>query len=132
MMPALPLAGLLFVLAVAAFLIWLFVSAAFLLWGARLAGIAQRSFGRAVGTVLLGSLATAIVAVLFNTAPLVGTASGLLLGFCVMAGVMMALFDTTFGRALAATILAWLLSLLTAAGFVLLGFFLLGVLAVLA
>ncbi|HAL92999.1 MAG TPA: hypothetical protein DCM68_08260 [Verrucomicrobia bacterium] len=131
MNPVLPLLALPIV-AIAAVLLWLFLSAAFLLWGARLAGIGRRSFGRAIGTILLGGLAWGIVLVVFNASPLVGTGLGLLLGFCVSAVVMMSIFDTTFGKALAANILAWLLPPLVAIGLALLGFALFGVLFALA
>ena len=113
-------------LAGAVLLIWLFVSAAFLLWGARLAGIQRRSFGRALATILLGNIAWFVVIALFNAVPLVGTGVGLLLGFCVSAAVMMAVFGTTFGQAFAANILAWVLPFLLAIGVVLIGFALFG------
>lgn len=131
MNPALPLV-LIVSLAGAAFLLWLFVSAAFLLWGARLAGIERRSFGRAIGTLLLGGIASALLTTVLSSAPLVGAGLGLLLGFCVSAVVMMAIFDTTFGKALAANILAWVLSLVVAIGVVLLGFALFGLFFALA
>ena len=99
--------------AIFSLVLWLFVSAAFLLWGARLAGIERRSFGRAIGTILLGGGASLVLKlVLGTTAPVLGTGLGLLLGLCVSSVVMMGLFDTTFGKALAANILAWVLSLL--------------------
>ena len=94
-------------------LLWLFLSAAFLLWGARLAGVEKRSFGRAIGTIFLGGIASIILKlVLTGAAPVVGTGLGILLGFCVSSLVMMALFDTTFGKALAANLLSWVLSLI--------------------
>lgn len=126
MNPALPILVLI-VLAGAAVLFWLFISAAFLLWGARLAGIERRSFSRAIGTILLGGMAWFAVLAAFNAAPLVGTGLGLLLGFCVSAAVMTPIFDTTFGKALAANILAWLLPPLLIVGLVLLGFAVFGV-----
>lgn len=126
MNPALPILVLI-LLAGAAVLLWLFLSAAFLLWGARLAGIERRSFSRAIGTILLGGLAWFVVLAAFNAAPIVGTGLGLLLGFCVSAAVMTPIFDTTFGKALAANILAWLLPPLLIAGLVLLGFAVFGV-----
>ena len=56
MNPAVPVL-LLVALAQGLGLAWLFLSAAFLLWGARLAGVERRSFGRALSTFLLGGLA---------------------------------------------------------------------------
>ena len=126
MNPALPILVLI-MLAGAAVLLWLFLSAAFLLWGARLAGIERRSFSRAIGTILLGGVAWFVVLAAFNAAPIVGTGLGLLLGFCVSAAVMTPIFGTTFGKALAANILAWLLPPLLIVGLALLGFAFFGV-----
>ena len=131
MNPALPV-FVLVALALGAALAWWFVAAAFLLWGARLAGVERRSFGRALATILLGGLAWAAVQALFLSAPLVGTGAGLLLGFCVSAAVMTPVFDTTFGKAFAANVLAWVLPFLLAGALFLLGFALLGVLMLLA
>lgn len=127
MNPAIPILAVV-ALTAAILLTWWFLSAAFLLWGARLAGIERRSFSRAIGTILLGGIAWLVVLAVFNAAPIVGTGLGLLLGFCVSAAVMTPIFDTTFGKALAATILAWLLPPLLLAGLVLLGFAVFGVL----
>ena len=127
MHPALPL-FVLVIAATAAVLIWWLVSAAFLLWGARLAGVQQRSFGRAMATILLGGLATLVVEALLNTAPVLGTGLGLLLGFVVSAAVMMGIFKTTFGQALAANILAWVLPFLLGFALFLLGLAVAGVL----
>ena len=127
MNPAIPALAVV-ALAGAALLLWLFISASFLLWGARLAGIGRRSFGRAIGTIILGGIATSILAILLSASPLVGTGLGVLLGFCVSALVMMSIFDTTFGKALAANILAWVLSIVVTGALVLIGFFFLGIL----
>ena len=127
MNPVIPLGTALALLAIG-MLALLILSAAFLLWGARLAGIERRSFGRAIGTIFLGHLAWIAVIAVFNAAPIVGTGAGLLLGFCVSAAVMTPIFDTTFGKALAANILAWLLPPLLVAGLVLLGLAAFGVL----
>lgn len=131
MNPALPV-FVLVALALGAALAWWFVAAAFLLWGARLAGVERRSFGRALATILLGGLAWAAVQALFLSAPLVGTGAGLLLGFCVSAAVMTPIFGTSFGKAFAANVLAWVLPFLLAGALFLLGFALLGILMLLA
>ena len=131
MNPALP-AFAVVALACAVLLLWLFVSAAFLLWGARIAGIERRSFGRAIGTLLLGGFASALLSGLLRSSPYVGAGLGVLLGFCVSAFVTMAIFDTTFGKALVANILAWVLPFVLAAALALLGFALFGVLVALA
>ena len=131
MNPAIP-AFAVVALACAVLLLWLFVSAAFLLWGARLAGIERRSFGRAIGTLLLGGFASALLSGLLRSSPYVGAGLGVLLGFCVSAFVTMAIFNTTFGKALVANILAWVLPFVLAAALALLGFALFGVLVALA
>ena len=89
MHPALPaLAALLIIAALA--LLWLLVSAAFLLWGARLAGIERRSFGRAIGTILVGGIASALLSTALGAAPLLGASLGfrfigwLLLAICTL------------------------------------------------
>jgi len=129
--PALPALALI-LLVIFGLLAWLFVSAAFLLWGARLAGIEKRSFGRAVGTLLLGGIASSLLTGILSVEPVLGTGLGLLLGFGVSALVMMALFDTTFAKALAATILAWVLSLAVAAAVALIALAVFGLLFALA
>lgn len=131
MHPAIPIFAIV-ALAVAGLLLWLFVSAAFLLWGARISGIERRSFGRAIGTILVGGIASALLATGLSAAPLVGTGLGLLLGFCVSALVMMAIFDTTFGKALVANILAWVLPLVLAGVLALIGLALMGILVALS
>ena len=127
MNPALP-AFAVVALACAVLLLWLFVSASFLLWGARIAGIERRSFGRAIGTLLLGGFASALLSGILRSSPYVGAGLGVLLGFCVSAFVTMAIFDTTFGKALVANLLAWILPFALAATLALLGFALFGVL----
>ena len=129
--PALPALALI-LLVIFGLLAWLFVSAAFLLWGARLAGIEKRSFGRAVGTLLLGGIASSLLTGILSVEPVLGTGLGLLLGFGVSALVMMALFDTTFAKALAATILAWVLSLAVSAAVALIALAVFGLLFALA
>jgi hypothetical protein len=124
--PALP-AFAVVALASLGLLLWLFLSAAFLLWGARLAGVEKRSFGRAIGTLFVGGIASLLLTMALSAAPLVGTGAGLLLGFGVSSVVMMAIFDTTFGKALVANILAWALPFLVAGGIALIGFALMGV-----
>ena len=131
MNPVLPV-FVLVALALGAALAWWFVAAAFLLWGARLAGVERRSFGRALATILLGGLAWAAVQALFLSAPLVGTGAGLLLGFCVSAAVMTPIFGTSFGKAFAANVLAWVLPFLLAGALFLQGFALFGGLLLLA
>ena len=92
-------------------LIGLSISAAILLWGARIVGIENRSFGKALGTIFIGGIASTILTTLLSAAPIIGTGVGILIGFCVSSAVMMGFFNTTFGKALAANIIAWVLSI---------------------
>lgn len=116
--PSLPMMGLLIVLALS-FLVWLWLSALFLLWGARLAGIGRRPFGNAMGTILLGGLATVALTAYLGMDTLANPGWGLLLGFGVSSLIMTAIFETTFAKALAANILAWVLGIVVTYGFAL-------------
>jgi len=93
-------------------IIWLFVSAMFLLWGARIAGIKNRSWGKAIGTIIVGGIALAILSVTLAPLPFIGQIFSAVGSFLVTALVMMPIFNTTFGKALGATILAWVLSII--------------------
>ncbi len=111
---ALPLAlagGALTAMAIA--FVALAIQALFLLWGARIAGIERRSFGRALAVVFLGGLASGVVSLLAaaSIGPLTPIVA-LVGGFAIEAVVAMPVFRTTFGRALGATVLAWIFSLL--------------------
>jgi len=97
-------------------LIGLFISAAILLWGARIAGIKNRTFGRAIATIILGGIASTLLSALLSMATPLGIGLGAILGFCVSAVIMMAIFNTTFGKALAANIITWVLSIVVGIG----------------
>lgn len=98
---------------VAGFLLaMLFVSAAFLLWGARIAHIERRSYGRALAATLLGFVVSGILSLVLAFLSVAGTAIALLAGFLVEALVAMPIFDTTYLRALAAVVISWALSIL--------------------
>lgn len=106
------LAGVALLVGIAVAVLALIVQSLFLLWGARIAGIEGRSFGRALATTILGGLAAlAVSAVLAASGP-VAPIVGFVAGFAVSALVAMPVFRTTFGRALGASVLAWVLSLL--------------------
>lgn len=108
------------------------IGALLLMWGARLAGIQRRSFGRALGVVLLGGIASSLLAGFLRADLYLGTGLGLALGFCVSAVVGMALFDTSFGKALAAALLAWVLGFVLAIVIGLVGLALAGIFIVIA
>ena len=93
-------------------LVMLFVSAAFLLWGASIARIERRSYGRALAATLLGFIVSGILSLVLAFLSVAGTAIALLAGFLVEALVAMPIFDTTYLRALAAVVISWALSIL--------------------
>jgi hypothetical protein len=96
-------------------LIGLFILAAILLWAARIVGIENRSFGKAIGTIFIGGIASTILTAMLSAAPIVGTGAGILIGFCISSVVMMGFFNTTFGKALGANIIAWVLGIVVMA-----------------
>jgi hypothetical protein len=98
------------------------IESAFLLLGARMVGIQGRSFGKAFATVLFGGIAAALVRGLLSMHP----ALAALAGFAVWLVIMQALFDTTFVKSLAATLLAWVLGVVVIGGAVLLAIIFLG------
>ena len=96
-------------------LIWLLVSAMFLLWGASIAGIKNRSWGKAIATIIVGGIAFVILNIALAGLPIIGQLFSAIGSFLVSALVMMPIFSTTFGKALGATILAWVLSIIVIA-----------------
>ena len=101
------------------FLIGLFIATGFLLAGARIAGIENRSFGKAVGAVILGSKVGVILSLVLAAVPIIGPAISCLGGFIAQSLVMMGIFNTTFGKALIASILSWLLTFVVAGAIIL-------------
>jgi hypothetical protein len=97
----------------------LFIQSGFLLLGARIAGVENRTFGKAVGTTLLGGVAAFILSRVLASIPGWGPALAFFGGFVASALVMMPIFRIGFGRALGATVLAWILGLLILGGAIL-------------
>lgn len=91
-------------------LIWL-AQAALLLLGAKLAGIAGRSFARCLGITAIALVATVPAALLLASLPVVGGLIAAFAGFIVTAAAGCGLFRTSFGRALLAAVLAWVILL---------------------
>jgi len=113
-------------------LLGLFFHAAVLIWGARLTGIENRTFGKAIGTTILGSVATFLLGLLFSVVPVIGTLLGVFGGFLITAAIMMTIFKTTYGKALIATILASVISIALIGGLILLALASVGGLALLS
>ena len=84
----------------------------FLLWGAKLAGIKNRSWGKAIATIIVGGIAFVILNIALAALPIIGQLFSVIGGFIVSALVMMSIFRTTFGKALCANLLAWVLSII--------------------
>ena len=84
----------------------LFISAAFLMWGARIATIESRTYGKALGATFLGGIASFFLSLVFSVVPGFGTVIGFICGYLIQALIMMPIFDTTFGKALGATVIA--------------------------
>ena len=95
----------------------LFLQSLFLLWGARIAGIEHRSLGRAFWTTILGGVASFIFSIALGVvAPGIGNIGGTVAGFFVSALIMMPMFRTTYGKALGATVLSWVLGIVVIGG----------------
>lgn len=82
------------------------IEALFLLWGARIAAVKQRTFRRAFLIALLGGAAATMAAAVVQMLPFCPTTLAVIVGFLVTALVTMAIFRTTFGRAVTACLLA--------------------------
>jgi len=85
----------------------------FLLWAAKIAGIEGRSFGRA----FLATILTGVATFVFSAAstlmlPALSLFLNSVCGFLLHALVIMPIFRTTFGKALGAAVLAWVLSII--------------------
>ena len=123
------IAGLIIAVFAVAILIGLFIQAGFLMWGASIAKIENRSFGKALGTTILGWIASFVFSLMVIFIPYIGTVIGFAGGLLIAALIMMPIFSTTFGKALVATLLAWVLELAVIGGILLLGVALVGALA---
>jgi hypothetical protein len=118
MQPA-EIAGTTILVVVGLAIVGLILQAFFLLLGARIAGIEGRSFWRAMGTTILGGVAATVFTAMLSVIPAVGTVLGFVGGFFASALIMMPIFRTTYGKALGATVLAWVLGSVIIGGIVL-------------
>ena len=91
---------------VGAMLVWMCLSAALLLLGAKIANIGDRSYGQALATTVLSGLILSTLAFLLKTTPLLGALLGTAGGFLATSLLMIPIFKTTPGRAFAAAALA--------------------------
>jgi len=93
------------------FFIWLFIGAALLLLGAKIAGIEKRTYGKAIITTVLSGIATLVLAFLLQSMPIVSAMLGFFGGFLITSLIMIPIFKTTFGKALGAAVLACIFSI---------------------
>jgi hypothetical protein len=89
-----------------ALLVWMAISAALLLLGAKIANIANRSYGKALAATVLSGLIMSALAALLKTPPALSAALGTVGGFLATALLMIPIFKTTPGRAFAASALS--------------------------
>lgn len=85
--------------------------AGFLLWGARIAGIEKRTYGKCLTTTVLSCLAMAIPQFLLTEPGLLFELGLFASGFFVTAWLTMVIFDAEFGQAFKAAVYAWLCSI---------------------
>lgn len=94
------------VIVVAALVGLIIINAAFLLWGAHIAGIKNPTFGKALGTAILGAVASFVISLVFRVAA-IGIVIEFFCDFLIDALIMMQIFSTTYGKALGATLITW-------------------------
>ena len=107
---------LIIVAAIFGLIIGLAIAAAFVLWGAKIAGIEQRTFGGAVVITILGGIASCVLTLILSVVPVLGSILGFIGSFFLYALIMMSIFKTTLGKSLAATVLAWILQFVVIGG----------------
>lgn len=109
-------AGLLIVAMAAGAVIGLLLQATLLLLGAKILGIQDPTFGKALVVALLGAMASIGLWLFLGHVPVFGPVMAFLGGFIVGALIMMPIFGASFGRALGAAIMAWVLGWLIIGG----------------
>ncbi|MFP4027514.1 MAG: hypothetical protein ACLFWL_06970 [Candidatus Brocadiia bacterium] len=99
------------VVAAFAFVFWL-MHAFFLVWGAKKAGIRERTLtGAMLITIVSGAISFVFKLLLSIAIPAHAAIVASLAGFLITAAVMTVVFKTTFSKALWATVLAWVLQI---------------------
>ena len=94
------------------------IQAAFLLLGAKIVDIEGRSFGKAFAVALLSLIPGIILAIIVNFIPGLGLLLSYVAGFVITAALIVAVFRTSFGKALLASLLWWFFSLIVVGGLV--------------
>ena len=96
------------------------IQAVLINWAAQLAGVPNRTLGRAIATLFLSILVSTPLGVLLCFIPFIGPFLAPVAGFLATALVMMAIYGAGFGRCLVAAVLAWILGILILGGLFLL------------
>ncbi len=99
--------GLMILMAVVSILI----GALFLYLGAAIAGIENRSFGKAIGAFVLSWIIVAIITTIFMFVPVIGPILGFIIGIILSVMIVKSMFNTSTGKAFIALLIAWLLSI---------------------
>ncbi len=102
-----------FILMIAVLIVF---GALFLYLGAAIAGIENRSFGKAVGAFVVSWLVVTIITIIFLIVPVIGYFLGFIIGIILSVLIVKSMFKTSSGKAFIALLLAWVLSIL--AGFI--------------
>jgi hypothetical protein len=93
------------------------IGALFLYLGASIAGIENKSFGKAIGAFVLSWLVVAIISAIFSFFPVVGSILGFIVGIILSVLIIKSIFKTSSGKAFIALLLAWVLYVIS--GFIL-------------
>jgi hypothetical protein len=98
---------------IVAILVGVPIAAGILLLCARVAGIQNRTFGKALATTVIAVLASYVLAVVIGLVPgVTGTVLGYVAGFLASVLITMGIFRTTFGRALVTQLMTWVVCII--------------------
>ena len=81
------------------FVISLVLGAIFMLIGARMAGVANVSFGKCLLAAIASSFITYLASLVLSIFPIIGTILGFIAGALLSMAVIKGIFDTSFGKA---------------------------------
>jgi hypothetical protein len=81
------------------FVISLVLGAIFMLIGARMAGVANVSFGKCVLAAIAASFITYLASLVLSIFPIIGTVLGFIAGALLSMAVIKGIFNTSFGKA---------------------------------
>lgn len=89
------------------------IGSLFLYLGASVAGIEDKSFGKAIGAFILSWLVVVIISAIFSLVPVIGTILGFIVGIILSVLIIKSIFKTSTGKAFIALLLAWVLYVIT-------------------